>query len=531
MLVDDPPNLAGHGDMGPVSAVDVVLPVRVFDDEVDRRVGEWLDQLNCVPVIHLVASGDNGLQPPERYVQHPDVRWHQVEPWATGGGDPVSISDMDPVTAAMVGAHQITPEFETPFVAFACEGVSPIALHLSHATRSMLSHGHEWYAASMRMGARLYASVLPSPRTWRRNVLAATAVVRRSMWVDLEGVASRVGDADIDFFDRANLQERSAAVRPVVVATCDSPLPTVIGTDPRPEFRSGRPQAPFGLHRDGVEFRVDPMKCDVVLPFRGQLGYVEQAIDSILNQRGIDVTLHLIDDATEDDITPWLRRYVANPRVRVYRNRVNVGQFISFNNVIPHVRSDWIATQDGDDVSLPDRLASSVKIGRLCQADLVAAATVLDGPLHMVHRQLHRSYGDANHQQNCRFSCVPRNDYEGYFLENPTIVHRRDYFVEMGGFTDLAHPLRNRTSVDSEYMLRAMYDGANIVASKRLSVVYRVHEQSAIQREETKMGSPIREWAQKELARRVRIMRRGGVHPRTFGALGRHFEITQPWEG
>ena len=287
----------------------------------------------------------------------------------------------------------------------------------------------------------------------------------------------------------------------------------------------------FTMHHHGIGFPTDDLACDVVLPFRGQLHFVEQAIESVLSQTDIKITLHLIDDATPDDIEPWLRRYLSDDRVRIYRNKENIGQFLSFNNVAEFFESDWIATQDGDDVSLPGRLAETVGIAKLCNADLVGAATILDGPYQRTRELRHVTTESEETLRFHRISYPPYPGLSGYFLENPTLIHRRACFERMGGFADLANPLRNRTTVDTEYMLRAFHSGANIVTCRRLAVRYRVHAESAIHHEQTRMGSPIRKSAEMELSRRLPLFRRGGIDPRVFGSLGRHRGVTERWKG
>ena len=288
---------------------------------------------------------------------------------------------------------------------------------------------------------------------------------------------------------------------------------------------------PFALHHEGIGFSTPRPKCDVVLPFRGQLDYVEQAISSILAQEGVDLTLHLIDDATTNDIDAWLDRQLCDDRVRVYRNRENIGQFLSFNNVVPFCESEWLVTQDGDDVSLPRRLADSIQLAVLCEADLVGAATVLDGP-ELDTRKLRHMTTVLDHEHRYhRVSFSPRPGFRTYFLENPTLVHRRQCFERLRGFADLADTLRNRTTLDTDYMVRALHAGANIVASRRLAVRYRVHENSAIHHHDTRLGSPIRNQSQAWLSRRISMYARGGIDPAVFGALGRHRGVTVPWKG
>ncbi|MBF0262027.1 MAG: glycosyltransferase [Magnetococcales bacterium] len=86
--------------------------------------------------------------------------------------------------------------------------------------------------------------------------------------------------------------------------------------------------------------------------------YLDDAIASILAQTWTDFELLLIDDASTDAtpviLAAWAGR---DPRIRLVRNVENLGLTRSLNKGIVLARGVWIARQDADDRSLPDRLA------------------------------------------------------------------------------------------------------------------------------------------------------------------------------
>jgi glycosyltransferase involved in cell wall biosynthesis len=511
------------------AAVDVVLPVQRINAATARCIEAWLRQEQTFVVLHLVVIGEEHANDWQGYRDLPNVRIYQ---WGdlNVGNETATLSNNN-AALAFSAAHAITSHLETSFIAIGCVDVLPISTHLILATSEMVERGFEWYAASLQEDSDVVRSSHPDLRTWRRTVQPETAVIQRALWVDLNGIAARSDDADVDFFARAARQKRNVLLSDRIVATSTVKRRQASPADPPEWFRLKDAADIFALHHHGIGFPVDRLSCDVVLPFRGQLHFVEQAIESVLSQSGIDVTLHLIDDATPDDIDSWLRRYLNDARVRVYRNKENIGQFLSFNNVAEFCQSDWIVTQDGDDISLPGRLAETVGIAVMCDADLVGAATTLDGPHGRTRELRHMTTGSDKTLGYHRISYPARPNCSQYFMENPTLVHRRAFFNQVGGFADFGNPLRNRTAVDTEYMLRALHSGANIVSCRRLAIRYRVHAESAIHHEQTRMGSPIRKSAESELLRRLPLFRQGGINPRVFGALGRHRGVTVRWEG
>ncbi|MBF0273556.1 MAG: glycosyltransferase family 2 protein, partial [Magnetococcales bacterium] len=85
--------------------------------------------------------------------------------------------------------------------------------------------------------------------------------------------------------------------------------------------------------------------------------YLEQAIAAIHRQSFTDFEFLLIDDASTDATPAMLAEWACrDPRIRVVRNDSNLGLTRSLNKGIRLARGPWIARQDADDWSLPERL-------------------------------------------------------------------------------------------------------------------------------------------------------------------------------
>lgn len=96
----------------------------------------------------------------------------------------------------------------------------------------------------------------------------------------------------------------------------------------------------------------------VVLPVYNCPGLVGEAIDSILNQTWQDLELIVIDDGSTDETPSILRRYV-DPRVRLV-HQTNRGLAATLNRGIELASGRYVARQDHDDLSYPERLARQV---------------------------------------------------------------------------------------------------------------------------------------------------------------------------
>lgn len=86
---------------------------------------------------------------------------------------------------------------------------------------------------------------------------------------------------------------------------------------------------------------------------------VGAAMDSLLAQEFSDFELLVADDGSTDGSGEIMARYEADRRVRLFR-RANHGIVDSVNFLIDQVRAPLIARMDGDDISLPGRLAAQV---------------------------------------------------------------------------------------------------------------------------------------------------------------------------
>lgn len=97
----------------------------------------------------------------------------------------------------------------------------------------------------------------------------------------------------------------------------------------------------------------------VITTFNPNLKLLSQSIESILGQTYKNLEVIVVDDCStlENDKLKNLCSTFDNEKVTFIRNEKNVGQYISRNIAIESARGEFIAIQDDDDVSHPERLA------------------------------------------------------------------------------------------------------------------------------------------------------------------------------
>lgn len=106
---------------------------------------------------------------------------------------------------------------------------------------------------------------------------------------------------------------------------------------------------------------VDPKysKITVLMPVYNCELYINEAIDSILNQTFDDFEFLIIDDASTDSTISIIKAY-DDPRIQLIEKPKNSGYTNSLNYGLSIARGEYIARMDGDDISLPERFEKQV---------------------------------------------------------------------------------------------------------------------------------------------------------------------------
>lgn len=100
-----------------------------------------------------------------------------------------------------------------------------------------------------------------------------------------------------------------------------------------------------------------PAKVSVVMSVYNDSCYLKESVESILNQSFTDFEFILIDDGSTDDSWDILTHYSrSDRRIKVVKNEQNIGLTKSLNKGLELAQGEYIARQDSDDISLPERL-------------------------------------------------------------------------------------------------------------------------------------------------------------------------------
>lgn len=170
--------------------------------------------------------------------------------------------------------------------------------------------------------------------------------------------------------------------------------------------------------------------------------HLGEAVESVLAQTMGDLELIVVDDASTDGTAELLAR-CGDPRLVVLRNEENLGLTRSLNRALGAARGAFVARQDADDRSRPQRLERQLAFLATHRDVGICGAWVrhLDGEGRPVGTG-HPPTGPDELTQALQL----RND-----LVHGTILARREVLEELGGYREAF-----RYAQDYDLYLRAL---------------------------------------------------------------------------
>lgn len=105
---------------------------------------------------------------------------------------------------------------------------------------------------------------------------------------------------------------------------------------------------------------LDSPKISVIMSVYNGERYLREAIESVLNQSFTDFEFIIVNDASTDSSLEIIQSY-DDERIKVIDNETNIGLTKSLNKAVKQARGEYIARQDADDISLPNRLEEQLR--------------------------------------------------------------------------------------------------------------------------------------------------------------------------
>ncbi len=100
----------------------------------------------------------------------------------------------------------------------------------------------------------------------------------------------------------------------------------------------------------------------IYMPVFNASSYLNQAIESILNQTYSNFEFIIIDDASTDNSWKIIKSFVKkDKRIIAIKNHINLGVSLTSNIAISKAKGKLLARMDADDISFTDRIEKQVK--------------------------------------------------------------------------------------------------------------------------------------------------------------------------
>ncbi|HZT15328.1 MAG TPA: glycosyltransferase family 2 protein [Gaiellaceae bacterium] len=178
-------------------------------------------------------------------------------------------------------------------------------------------------------------------------------------------------------------------------------------------------------------------RVTVLLAVKDGERYVRGAVESVLEQTYGDFELLVVDDASTD-ATPQILASFSDPRIRVVRNKRNLGQVPSLNLGLAQARGEYVARLDADDACRPERLARQVEqLDADGRVGLVGTWMEIVGErdqrLGWLRKALHDYVDFLYHTLIMRV-----------YVSHPSAMYRREPVLALGGYDETTAPAEDK---------------------------------------------------------------------------------------
>lgn len=182
----------------------------------------------------------------------------------------------------------------------------------------------------------------------------------------------------------------------------------------------------------------------VIIPTYNAQPYLEQCLESILQQTYKNIEILICDDCSSDQTAALLEKF-SDERMILFKNQTNQGYLRSINFLVSKATGDFICFQDADDFSHPDRIQIQLQ-ALLSQPELGLIGSnyaIIDSSGEIVRESTVETNVDVLHQLL----------QIGNPFQKPSILFRRDVYDKVGMYREEFLKLGN-ISEDFDWILR-----------------------------------------------------------------------------
>jgi len=158
--------------------------------------------------------------------------------------------------------------------------------------------------------------------------------------------------------------------------------------------------------------------------------YLKEAVESILNQTFSEFEFIIIDDGSKDETWDILNNYASSDyRIKLIKNRINIGLTRSLNKGLVVARGKYIARQDHDDFSEPTRLEKETQYLDMHDSTVLVSCNydIINSEGKIVKRTDLR-----NDTSTIYWNLI----FYNYLGGHSQVMFRRDPVLKIGGYSE-----------------------------------------------------------------------------------------------
>ena len=206
-------------------------------------------------------------------------------------------------------------------------------------------------------------------------------------------------------------------------------------------------------------------KISVLTPAYNAEKYIEEAIESILNQTFTDFEFIIIDDCSTDKTWEIIQKYKEkDKRIVAIKNEKNLGIAGNRNRLKKLAKGKYVVWQDADDISMPDRLKHQYEF-----MEANEQVGICGGWLEFFNdkgQSSVRKYKEKDED-------LRKNIFKFSPVAQPGAIIRKSVLDEMGDY-DLNYPPAE--DLDMSFRIGRQYKFANL---QEVVIKYRENDNSA----------------------------------------------------
>ncbi|RLC39557.1 MAG: hypothetical protein DRH33_02555 [Candidatus Nealsonbacteria bacterium] len=216
--------------------------------------------------------------------------------------------------------------------------------------------------------------------------------------------------------------------------------------------------------------KIKSFLISVIIPSYNSGKYLNEAIESVVNQTYKNLEIIIINDGSSDDTEEIAKKWQQkDERVRYINHKINRGPAAARNTGIKNAQGEYVAFLDADDVWLPQKIEIQIKKIKELGADLVFSNWYVWEPEKKIKIRAFESNPVENNRKNLLSFLVKKN-----FGNSSTALIKRLVLEEVGLFDESL-----RFSEDYDLWLRFLLKGMRIAFINEPLIYCRKHPKQA----------------------------------------------------